>query len=213
MNREEVLKVIEEAVSGESDILDEEGEPTGETEVYCVTDDARRLLGALEDLDDDDADWGLILDRFNEVWGKSGPVLRFQHEAVRQMAHEVEVWALAYDVPEWALPYPNDEQFEAFAAALRKRFPAMPKGEEHYIADQFLGERGAMKKIEEMEDPALAAVVAWVRHNYTAYDSIRRGGGFEADDYGSASSVARDEARKAVGVEIRDILRSWEGQG
>ena len=49
-----------------------------------------------------------------------------------------------------------------------------------------------------MDDPYMAAAVAYVRHNYTDYDDLLRSG------------MDRYEARDEVGQQIAAVIREWE---
>jgi hypothetical protein len=89
-----------------------------------------------------------------------------------------------------------------FAAAVRARFPGCPAGEERRITDHACAKhsgrvgRGAAAK-ELSERAVTLAVVAWIRHQETAYDRLLAGG------------VPRATARERIRPRLREVLAAW----
>jgi hypothetical protein len=199
---------IREVVTTEQPVYDENGDEAG-VELAFLSDEVGNLVTILEaeTVDDETKVWA----QFQAVWAANGDqMFDWQRKAIAEFCFEVQNWIYAGETPAWASAVPSDDDRAAFAQRLRARFPGMPKAEEYDIAEEFLAVAGDLNKLAEMEDPEIAAVVAWVRHQYTGYDAMRKSSNASADEYGSASNVARDAARKEIGREIAEVIRNWE---
>lgn len=97
------------------------------------------------------------------------------------------------------------EHLEAFARAIRERFPGCPAGVDLQIADRACekhsGRVGRSAAAKALAGDAIdLAVRAHVRHRHTAYDEYLMGG------------WDRDDARRAVGGEVEGVLAWWRGE-
>ena len=94
----------------------------------------------------------------------------------------------------------QEADIEAFAEAVRERFPSAPAGTPEAIARVAceVGSGRAGRCRDEEFDAVRAAVVAHVRHRMTDYDDLLRDG------------YDRDDARASVAGEIAVVLRQWE---
>lgn len=83
--------------------------------------------------------------------------------------------------------------------AILAKFPSMPEADAGECARHAseIGS-GRVGRSSTAEDPARAAVVAFVRHNLTGYDALLESG------------IDREEARRIVGPQIREVLERWE---
>lgn len=93
----------------------------------------------------------------------------------------------------------------AFAAAVRDRFPGCPPGEEvrvaRYACRRGTGRVGCVAVESGYLDEAVElAVVAHLRHRFTAYEGALR--------QGATREQARDQARDALSA----LLRAWRGE-
>ncbi len=97
-----------------------------------------------------------------------------------------------------------DRQYvERFARRVRELFPGCSPGIEHTIAEhaclKYSGRVGRSAAAKDLDDEAIRlAVVAYVRHAKTSYDSLLAGG------------CDRHAARREVGDEVRSVLDSWQ---
>jgi hypothetical protein len=87
----------------------------------------------------------------------------------------------------------------AMKAEILVKFQAMPEADAEDCARHagVIGS-GRVGRSSTAEDPARAAVVAYVRHNLTEYDALLDSG------------VEREEVRRIVAPKIREVLERWE---
>jgi len=90
------------------------------------------------------------------------------------------------------------KETSVFIDVLRQQFPGMPEYDIKACAAHAttIGS-GRVGRSTISEDPAKAAVIAYIRHTYTDYDDLL------------ADGVSQHEARKLVGQDIHDIFSRW----
>lgn len=88
-----------------------------------------------------------------------------------------------------------------FADEVRRRFPGCPPGEEFRLARYACagGERvgHVAAELGYLDSAVELAVVAHLRHRFTAYEALLRAG------------VARETARDRVAPRVTELLRCW----
>lgn len=92
-----------------------------------------------------------------------------------------------------------------FADEVRRRFPSCPAGEEFRIARYACGggERVGHVAVENgyVDSAVELAVVAHIRHRFTAYEAFLRGG------------ATREAARNRVAASVSAVLARWSCPG
>jgi hypothetical protein len=90
------------------------------------------------------------------------------------------------------------KDFEKFSALIQKRFPKMPENDVLTCAE-FTTEIGSGRvgRSTTAEDPILAAVVAYIRHQYTNYEDLLEEG------------LGREESRRIVSTKIQNKVDQW----
>jgi hypothetical protein len=121
--------------------------------------------------------------------------------AVRRKKFKIidELYDLSFDIVfdrqlnERYSPYGQD-----LAYTIRFEFPKMPNDEEMKIVRQAL-KPGAVGNNHDLDNfkKAYAAVIAWIRHNYTNYDDLLKHG------------VPRDQARQMISQKIKMKAYQW----
>lgn len=90
----------------------------------------------------------------------------------------------------------QEQQSTMFAEQIRLAYPSMPEGEELYIARHATEIGSGRIGRTKHEDAVRLAVIAYVRHEYTEYDSL-------------LEYMDRDEARGEVYHAIQEKIEEW----
>lgn len=87
----------------------------------------------------------------------------------------------------------------AFKQRILDQFPSMPKEDAESCASHAceIGS-GRVGRSSTCDDPVIAAVIAYIRHNCTAYDSLL------------ANHYDRDDARERVAGKIQGVCDRWQ---
>lgn len=105
----------------------------------------------------------------------------------------------------------QERDIEAFAEAIRLRFPACPADEALAIARHAceVGS-GRVGRSSTADDPVRAAVVAHIRHQHTDYEDLLD---FATEGWMShwERQEARLQAREDVREQVDAVLRRWQG--
>lgn len=93
----------------------------------------------------------------------------------------------------------EEREVAKFAARILAEFPGCPAEEAEEIAQHAcVTGSGRVGRSRTADDPVRAAVVAYVRHTHTAYDTLLFDG------------TEREDARDMVRDDITAVLREWE---
>jgi hypothetical protein len=123
--------------------------------------------------------------------------------SVKRKVRTPQAWVLARDRRE-------AKRRDKFAAEIRRRYPGLPLGEEHDIADRACAVgSGRVGRSTVAEDPVRLAVVAHARHGYTDYDDILDSVKDQVHDRESRE-WARADARRKIIPALDGVLRQWE---
>lgn len=136
-------------------------------------------------------------------WGGpeiSGVVVRAEDEAkVREAMQRRAAKRMTPAQKEARREAQHQKDAADFAESIRSRFPRMPEDDVLRCARHAteIG-TGRVGRSSTAEDPVLAAVVAYARHNYTDYEERFDG------------LADRDENRAAVNGNVREVVAEWE---
>lgn len=93
----------------------------------------------------------------------------------------------------------QNRDITAFKQQIQRQFPSMPDEDAERCASHAcqIGS-GRVGRSRTCDDPVFAAVIAYIRHHYTAYESLL------------ANHYDREEAREIVADNIHEVCARWE---